>query len=80
MPFIEECARQGARVILVTAEKYGGYKALRKALTMTPEEIIATMKGSDVLGRGGAMFPVGLKWEMALSLIHILASIKWRFV
>ncbi|CUS03995.2 conserved protein of unknown function [Candidatus Promineifilum breve] len=23
MPFIEECARQGARVILVTAEKYG---------------------------------------------------------
>ncbi|CUS03990.2 putative NADH:ubiquinone oxidoreductase [Candidatus Promineifilum breve] len=50
---------------LTDFEKYGGYKALRKALTMTPEEIIATMKGSDVLGRGGAMFPVGLKWEMA---------------
>ncbi len=50
---------------LTDFEKYGGYKALRKALTMTPEAIIATMKGSDVLGRGGAMFPVGLKWEMA---------------
>ena len=50
---------------LTDFEKYGGYKALRKALTMSPEAIIATMKGSDVLGRGGAMFPVGLKWEMA---------------
>jgi NADH-quinone oxidoreductase subunit F len=50
---------------LADFEKYGGYKALRKALTMTSEEIIAMMKGSDVLGRGGAMFPVGLKWEMA---------------
>ena len=49
---------------LADFEKYGGYKALRKALTMTPEEILTMMKGSDVLGRGGAMFPVGLKWEM----------------
>ncbi len=49
---------------LADFEKYGGYRALRKAMTMTPEEIIAIMKGSDVLGRGGAMFPVGLKWEM----------------
>ncbi len=45
-------------------EKYGGYKGLRKAMTMTPEEVLAILKGSDVLGRGGAMFPVGLKWEM----------------
>ncbi len=49
---------------LADFEKHGGYKALRKAMTMTPEEIITMMKGSDVLGRGGAMFPVGLKWEM----------------
>ncbi len=44
--------------------KHDGYKTLRKALTLTPEEILAMMKGSDLLGRGGAMFPVGLKWEM----------------
>jgi NADH-quinone oxidoreductase subunit F len=44
--------------------KYGGYKGLRKALTMSPEAVIELLKGSDVLGRGGAMFPVGLKWEM----------------
>jgi NADH-quinone oxidoreductase subunit F len=59
---------------LADFEKYGGYKALRKALTMTPEEIIAVMKGSDVLGRGGAMFPVGLKWEMARNAPSIPAE------
>lgn len=42
----------------------GGYVGLRKALLMQPEEVITTLKASDVLGRGGAMFPVGLKWEM----------------
>lgn len=49
---------------LVDFERHGGYKGLRKALTMTPDALIATLKSSDVLGRGGAMFPVGLKWEM----------------
>lgn len=44
-------------------EAMEGYAALRKALTMTPEEIIDMMKASDVLGRGGAMFPLGLKWD-----------------
>lgn len=44
-------------------EAHGGYQDLRKAMAMTPEEVIEMMKASDVLGRGGAMFPVGLKWE-----------------
>ncbi len=43
-------------------EAMEGYAALRKALTMTPEEVIGMMKDSDVLGRGGAMFPLGQKW------------------
>lgn len=41
---------------------HAGYKDLRKAIAMTPDEIINMLKASDVLGRGGAMFPVGLKW------------------
>jgi NADH:ubiquinone oxidoreductase subunit F (NADH-binding)/(2Fe-2S) ferredoxin/NAD-dependent dihydropyrimidine dehydrogenase PreA subunit len=42
-----------------------GYKALAKALTtMTPEEIIETIKASGLRGRGGAGFPTGLKWEL----------------
>ena len=44
-------------------EKHAGYTALRKALAMTPEEIIATIEASGILGRGGAMFPTGLKWK-----------------
>jgi NADH-quinone oxidoreductase subunit F len=41
----------------------GGYKALRKALEMKPEEIIDEVKKSNLRGRGGACFPTGLKWS-----------------
>jgi NADH:ubiquinone oxidoreductase subunit F (NADH-binding) len=41
-----------------------GYKAAEKALTtMTPTEVIETMKKSGLRGRGGAGFPTGLKWS-----------------
>ena len=42
----------------------GGYRGLYEALnTMSPEEVIAQVKGSGLRGRGGAGFPTGLKWE-----------------
>lgn len=41
----------------------GGYQALRKALAMTPEEVIEEIKKSGLRGRGGAGFPTGRKWE-----------------
>ncbi|MBI1789293.1 MAG: NADH-quinone oxidoreductase subunit NuoF [Acidobacteria bacterium] len=40
-----------------------GYKALRKALEMTPKDIIEEVKVSNLRGRGGAGFPVGMKWS-----------------
>ena len=37
--------------------------ALRKAVAVTPEKVIAEIKKANLLGRGGAGFPTGLKWE-----------------
>jgi len=39
-----------------------GYKALTKALTMTPAEVHEEVKKASLLGRGGAGFPAGVKW------------------
>lgn len=44
--------------------KNGGYNSVEKALkTMTPDEIVEEVKTSGVRGRGGAGFPMGLKWS-----------------
>jgi len=40
-----------------------GYVALRKALAMTPEQILEEMRASNLRGRGGAGFPTGMKWS-----------------
>jgi len=42
--------------------RVGGYQALTKALGMSREEVITAVKGSGLRGRGGAMFPTGVKW------------------
>lgn len=40
-----------------------GYTALNKALgSMTPDEILAEVKASNLRGKGGAGFPMGVKW------------------
>jgi NADH-quinone oxidoreductase subunit F len=50
--------------LLSTYEANGGYDALKKALTtMTPDEVIAEVKASNLRGRGGAGFPTGMKWS-----------------
>ena len=41
----------------------GGYKALEKVLSMKPDEVIDTVKASNLRGRGGAGFPAGVKWS-----------------
>jgi NADH-quinone oxidoreductase subunit F len=43
----------------------GGYAGLKKALMMTPQDVLAEVKAAGLVGRGGAAFPTGLKWEGA---------------
>ena len=41
----------------------GGYTALKKSLNMKPLDIIEEVKKSNLMGRGGAAYPAGKKWE-----------------
>ncbi|MDE3152515.1 MAG: NAD(P)H-dependent oxidoreductase subunit E [Gemmatimonadota bacterium] len=43
--------------------KSGGFEALEKALGMTPPQVVAEVTASKLMGRGGAAFPMGRKWE-----------------
>ena len=49
-----------------TMERYeatGGYRQAPRALEMTRDQLVETIKKSGLLGRGGAAFPAGLKWS-----------------
>ncbi|HYB31105.1 MAG TPA: NADH-quinone oxidoreductase subunit NuoF [Solirubrobacteraceae bacterium] len=46
---------------LAVYERRGGYQALRKALGMTPDEVLNELKESGIRGRGGAGFRMGQK-------------------
>jgi NADH-quinone oxidoreductase subunit F len=49
----------------------GGYRGVNKALKeMTPDEVIGLVKSSNLLGRGGAGFPTGLKWSLVPKKAH----------
>jgi NADH-quinone oxidoreductase subunit F len=41
----------------------GGYEQLKKAVTMSREQIVNEVKISGLRGRGGAGFPCGVKWS-----------------
>jgi NADH-quinone oxidoreductase subunit F len=41
----------------------GGYAALAKAIALGPEGVIREVTASKLVGRGGAAFPTGRKWE-----------------
>lgn len=47
-------------------QRSGGYSGLRKALEMSPAEIVETVTRSGLRGRGGAAFPTGIKWKTVL--------------
>ena len=42
---------------------HGGYAALRRAFELGPAGVLREVSDSKLLGRGGAAFPTGVKWE-----------------
>ena len=49
----------------VSLTTYGRYQGLTRALGMRPQEVVSEVKASGLVGRGGAAFPTGVKWEGA---------------
>jgi NADH-quinone oxidoreductase subunit F len=58
--------RRAGRVDPLDIDAYiadGGFAALAKARELGPEGVIAAATASGLVGRGGAAFPLGRKWE-----------------
>ena len=53
----------GVRITLEEYAAAGGYQGLRKALRMSPQDVQAAVKDSNLRGRGGAGFSTGQKWS-----------------
>ncbi|MBO6725051.1 MAG: NADH-quinone oxidoreductase subunit NuoF [Rhizobiaceae bacterium] len=53
-------------VSLADYEAQDGLKGLKKALKLSPQEIVAQVTDSGLRGRGGAGFPTGIKWKTVL--------------
>ena len=72
-PQTQEPREQGLRLLrrvglcdptsLDEYREHGGYRALRRAVDIGAEKIVREVKDSGVRGRGGAAFPMGIKWE-----------------
>jgi NADH-quinone oxidoreductase subunit F len=51
--------------------RLGGYESLRRALELGPEGVIREVLDSKLVGRGGAAFPMGRKWDaVAKAPVH----------
>ena len=53
----------GALTEIADYESVGGFTALARARTLTPDQVIEELNASNLRGRGGAFFPTGRKWS-----------------
>jgi formate dehydrogenase iron-sulfur subunit len=47
---------------------HGGYRGLKRALSMSGAQIVEEVTVSGLRGRGGAGFPAGIKWKTTLGI------------
>lgn len=73
IPFLKKQTRLTfARVGLIDPlsfedyQAHGGISGLRKALAVSPAEVVTQVTDSGLRGRGGAGFPTGIKWKTVL--------------
>ena len=50
-------------------EAHGGLTGLKRAVGMTPAEIVKEVTDSGLRGRGGAGFPTGIKWKTVMEAV-----------
>ena len=66
----KEClkvTKLAGKIVPTSIDEYilhGGYEALKKALSMTPAQVIEEIKISGLRGRGGGGFPTAIKWQL----------------
>ena len=51
---------------LTDYQSHGGFEGLKRAIAMTPAQIVDEVTASGLRGRGGAAFPTGIKWKTVL--------------
>lgn len=61
---LTEHIKPGTAMTLKEYIEVGGYHGVQKALkSLAPADIVNLVKSSNLLGRGGAGFPTGMKWS-----------------
>ena len=60
-------------------EAHGGWAGLRRALSLTPAEVVQEVTDSGLRGRGGAGFPAGIKWKTVLETASDLKFVACNF-
>lgn len=62
-PVLTSHVREADAYTLESYVRRGGYQGLRRALALSPAQVIDAVKASGLRGRGGAGFPTGMKWQ-----------------
>jgi formate dehydrogenase iron-sulfur subunit len=60
-------------------ETHGGWTGLRRALSMSPPDVVQEVIDSGLRGRGGAGFPAGIKWKTVLETPADLKFVACNF-